>query len=88
LSNIDTKFTEGNDENSKIANDKNHLPSVFKSPIGERQVVDLYQRMLAKWPVEHQLLEIPTRHGKTFIVASGEKNTMSSFFYMVPAPIP
>lgn len=47
------------------------VPSVFKSPAGERRVMDLYNRMLAQWPVEHERLEISTRHGKTFIIASG-----------------
>lgn len=49
----------------------NIVPSVFKSPDGERRVMDLYNRMLAQWPVAHELLEIPTRHGKTFVIASG-----------------
>ena len=55
----------------KTCNTKNSLPSVFKSADGERRVMELYDRMLAQWPVEHELMEIPTRHGKTFIIASG-----------------
>lgn len=54
--------------------DKNHTPSVFTSAFGERQVMELYDKMLARWPVDHELLEIPTRHGKTFIIAAGDNS--------------
>jgi pimeloyl-ACP methyl ester carboxylesterase len=54
--------------------DKNHAPSAFTSAVGERQVMELYDKMLARWPVDHELLEIPTRHGKTFIIAAGSKS--------------
>jgi pimeloyl-ACP methyl ester carboxylesterase len=47
-------------------------PSVFKSKNGQRQVIELYDRMLGRWPVEHECLEIPTRHGNTFVIASGD----------------
>ncbi len=47
------------------------VPSVFKSKDGQRQVMELYDRMLGQWPVEHECLEIPTRHGNTFAIASG-----------------
>jgi len=32
----------------------------------------LYASMLERWPVPYTPLEIPTRHGSTFVVASGE----------------
>jgi len=32
----------------------------------------LYDRMLRQWPVEHECLKIPTRHGNTFVIASGD----------------
>jgi pimeloyl-ACP methyl ester carboxylesterase len=57
--------------------DDNRFPPVFKSASGKRQVMDLYDRMLAQWPVEHELLEIPTRHGTTFIIASGNHDADS-----------
>ncbi|MFH0782824.1 MAG: alpha/beta hydrolase [Pseudomonadota bacterium] len=47
-------------------------PSVFRSKDGQRQVMELYDRLLGQWPVEHELLEIPTRHGNTFVIASGD----------------
>ncbi len=46
-------------------------PSLFTSPAGQRRVMELYDRMLARWPVDHARLEIPTRHGKTFVIAAG-----------------
>jgi hypothetical protein len=46
-------------------------PSLFTSPAGQRRVMELYDRMLARWPVDHERLEIPTRHGTTFIIAAG-----------------
>lgn len=53
---------------------KNDSPSVFTSAVGERQVMELYDTMLARWPVDHELLEIPTRHGRTFIIAAGSNS--------------
>jgi pimeloyl-ACP methyl ester carboxylesterase len=32
----------------------------------------LYDAVLAKWPAPHAFLDVPTRHGETFVVASGE----------------
>ena len=56
----------------EIVIDKTEIPNVFKSKDGQRQVMELYDRMLGKWPVEHECLEIPTRHGNTFVIASGD----------------
>jgi pimeloyl-ACP methyl ester carboxylesterase len=55
-----------------ITVDTPEIPSVFKSMKGQRQVMELYDRMLGQWPVEHECLEIPTRHGNTFVIASGD----------------
>ncbi len=46
-------------------------PSVFKTPAGEKAVMALYDSALAHWPVPHETLNITTRHGQTFVVASG-----------------
>ena len=32
----------------------------------------LYDQLLARWPVSHEMLHVPTRHGRTFMVASGD----------------
>ncbi len=44
---------------------------VFKSKDGKKQVFELYDKILKKWPVENEFLHIPTRHGTTFVIASG-----------------
>jgi pimeloyl-ACP methyl ester carboxylesterase len=32
----------------------------------------IYESVLARWPVPYDTLNIPTRHGNTFVIASGE----------------
>lgn len=46
--------------------------SLFKSPAGERAIMAIYESVLASWPVPYDTLNIPTRHGNTFVIASGE----------------
>ena len=46
--------------------------SIYKSPAGEKAVMDLYDRVLACWPVPHETRMIPTRHGDTFVIISGD----------------
>ena len=46
--------------------------SNYKSAEGEREVMALYDAVLARWPVSYQALNIDTRHGHTFVIASGE----------------
>lgn len=49
--------------------------SLYKSPAGERAIMALYDRVLADyWPTPYETLTIPTRHGNTFIIASGEES--------------
>jgi len=48
--------------------------SIYKSPAGERAVMTLYDSMLARWPVPYKALNIPTRHGDTFVIASGKES--------------
>lgn len=45
--------------------------SIYKSGYGERVIAEFYDSILAYWPVPCQMLDIPTRHGNTFVVASG-----------------
>jgi len=49
-----------------------NAPSVFKTPAGEQAVMALYDAILEKWPVPCETMMIPTRHGETFVVASGD----------------
>ena len=37
-------------------------------------LIDWYEKILAKWPVPYETLNIATRHGETFVIASGEEN--------------
>jgi pimeloyl-ACP methyl ester carboxylesterase len=47
------------------------VASVFKTPEGQRVVLDRYQDILRQWPVTSRQLRVPTRHGETFVIASG-----------------
>ncbi|MEM7134171.1 MAG: alpha/beta hydrolase [Chloroflexota bacterium] len=47
--------------------------SIYKSPAGEQIMMDLYNAVLADWSVPCQTLTIPTRHGDTFIIVSGDE---------------
>ncbi|HWI60963.1 MAG TPA: alpha/beta fold hydrolase [Symbiobacteriaceae bacterium] len=44
----------------------------YKSGAGEHAVLALYDRLLTHWPVPHEFVTIPTRHGNTTMIASGE----------------
>ena len=44
---------------------------IYKSAEGERAVMALYDRTLARWPVPYETTTIETRHGPTFVIASG-----------------
>jgi pimeloyl-ACP methyl ester carboxylesterase len=46
---------------------------IYKSPEGEREVMAIYETVLAHWPVPCETLRLPTRHGETFVIANGEK---------------
>jgi pimeloyl-ACP methyl ester carboxylesterase len=44
---------------------------LYRSPDGEKEVMAQYDAALKRWPVPHEEMLIPTRHGQTFIIASG-----------------
>jgi pimeloyl-ACP methyl ester carboxylesterase len=46
--------------------------SIYKTPAGEKAVMTLYDTLLDGWPVPYEKLTIPTRHGSTFVITSGE----------------
>ncbi|KEJ01356.1 Ndr family protein [Clostridium botulinum A2B7 92] len=48
--------------------------SVFKTKEGKNEVIKHYDLFLQKWTLSYEKLYVNTRHGKTFIIASGEKN--------------
>jgi len=45
--------------------------SIYRSPESERQIKDLYDKAVSRWPVPNEHITVPTRFGDTFIVASG-----------------
>jgi pimeloyl-ACP methyl ester carboxylesterase len=47
------------------------MHQIYKSSDGERQVEERYREFLKRWPVPSEQIRIPTRHGETFVVASG-----------------
>lgn len=47
---------------------------IYKSPAGKQEIMAFYDAALARWPVASETFTLPTRHGDTFIIASGEKS--------------
>ena len=45
--------------------------SIYKSERGAAEIMALYDTVLARWPVPCDHLHVPTRHGDTFVIASG-----------------
>jgi pimeloyl-ACP methyl ester carboxylesterase len=50
------------------------MPNIYKSHAGERAIKDRYRQFLKHWPVENQQFLVPTRHGETFVIASGPQD--------------
>lgn len=48
------------------------MPSIYKSAAGEAEVKAWYDKMLARWPMPYSTQMLPTRHGSTFVIASGQ----------------
>jgi pimeloyl-ACP methyl ester carboxylesterase len=46
--------------------------SLYKMREGEQAVMALYEDALKNWPVPCETRMIPTRHGETFVIASGD----------------
>jgi pimeloyl-ACP methyl ester carboxylesterase len=53
------------------------MNTIYKSPAGEAEVMALYDKALAFWPVPHDEYRLPTRIGQTFIIASGPEQAPS-----------
>ncbi len=54
---------------------------VFKTEEGEQLVKAKYSEWLKHWPVEKQLMAIPTRFGKTGVIASGHPENPPIFLF-------
>jgi len=47
---------------------------IFKSEEGKTQIINYYDFLLQRWPVPCEYLNIKTRYGNTFVIASGDKD--------------
>jgi pimeloyl-ACP methyl ester carboxylesterase len=47
--------------------------SIFKTPENEAEYMEAYEAVLALWPVPYESFYVPTRFGKTHVIASGPK---------------
>ena len=46
--------------------------SIYKSTAGRDEILALYGEVLAQWPLPYTHLNLPTRYGNTFVMASGD----------------
>lgn len=46
--------------------------SIYRTPAGERAVLEHYDAVLGRWPVPYESLYVETRHGRTHVIASGD----------------
>lgn len=49
------------------------MAAIYKSPAGQAAVEAFYRRALDRWPVPKREVVVPTRHGDTFVVVSGDE---------------
>ncbi len=49
--------------------------SVYRTPTGEKAVMAFYDSILKRWPLPFETVNIATRHGNTFIIASGRQSS-------------
>ena len=48
------------------------MAEIYKSKSGQEAVERLYRNTLQRWPVPNRQFAVPTRHGDTFVIESGE----------------
>ncbi len=46
--------------------------SIYKSTVGKEKIMVLYNKVLSQWPVPYEPINVPTRYGDTFVIASGD----------------
>ena len=46
--------------------------TLYKTPAGEKVLMDLYSAALARWPVPYTTFDLDTRYGHTFAIACGD----------------
>lgn len=50
-----------------------HNP-LYKSAAAEQAIMALYDEALTRWPVSYETRHVATRHGDTFVIASGDES--------------
>ena len=50
--------------------------SIYRTPTGEKAVMAWYASILSRWPIPHETMNIATRHGNTFVIASGQPSAL------------
>ncbi len=48
--------------------------SIYKTQSGKKEIMALYDAVLDRWPAAHETMNLSTRHGRTFVIASGKKS--------------
>ena len=48
--------------------------AIYRTPEGGAEILAFYEQLLTQWPVPHTRLIVPTRHGDTFVIASGPES--------------
>lgn len=48
------------------------MTSIYKSSVGQQAVMNLYDAWLARWSADYETFNLVTRHGDTFVIASGD----------------
>lgn len=51
------------------------MADIYKSEAGKHAVEEFYRNVLQRWPVASRHIVVPTRHGDTFVIASGPENS-------------
>lgn len=55
--------------------------NMYHTADGEKQVLGKYAELLRHWPIEKEELMVKTRHGETFVIASGNPNNPPLFLF-------
>jgi len=50
------------------------VTQIYTSPKGQQLVEDRYRQFLKYWTAPNQQFHVPTRHGDTFVIASGDES--------------
>ena len=49
------------------------ISSIYVNPENKAKIMSIYNKHLSQWPVPYESLNVPTRYGRTHIIASGPK---------------